>query len=735
MKFNYDFYIASTVVLVILWLYRLSVPKVNNLASRMFGVFLLLSLACCVSDMLSGGIFMQEFPEQVALNYIGQMASYSCQHAIPMVYFLYMMVLSRNYEKFPKSAICWTIPGIVVQLVIWTTPVTKFAFTYSIENGYQRGPAIPLFIVVALFYLFCATFEVGVRGKDLGKRYSMITLVFFATSVGFIIIQMIDSEWVLLGASSAIGCLIMQLTLQNPLMIKEANEKEIAARIMAEEANRAKSAFLANMSHEIRTPMNAICGMAEILDKNTLNPIEKEYVQTIQEASKKLLGVIDDVLDFSKIDAGKTELIIEEYNFPNMLSAVEEIIAARLQEKDISFEIILNENIPKILKGDQGKVHQILINILGNAVKFTEKGRITLEVFSEIVAKDTLKMIFLVTDTGIGIREEDMGKLFNQFSQVDMTRNRRVEGTGLGLVLARRFAEMMNGNVTVTSEYGKGSTFKIEIEQELVTLLPPVQEMDMAGYQVYLYEPDYENRRYLERLLQQTGAKQTVLSSERDLEKLQKEQSSDNIWLFYDYEKCHHLIRKMGFSIHLVALLEYYTVVEDSSHITEYLRKPFDLFKILNLFGVQLKEEEVAQKQEVVIHNARVAVVDDNKVNLRVIATLLRELGVTPEAFSSGENLIRAIEKGREYDIIFMDHMMPVMDGIETTERIRKMRGKFAQKVAIIALTANAIDGVEAEYRSAGMNDWLFKPVNLERLEEKLVRYLPEEKITYKISR
>lgn len=735
MKYNHDFYFASSVVLIILWIYRISTPKANNLLSKMFGVFLPLSLLCCVSDIISCSIFMVKFPDNVFLNYFGQMFSYSAQHLVPVVYFVYMLVLAKKYEKLPKYIFWCLLPGIIIQLLIWTTPITKLAFVYTKENGYERGPALLCFQAVAFAYLLTATIVILIRSKKRRRIYSLFVLFFLFLGIGLTIIQMLYPEYVLIGVASAIGCLVMQLMLQNPQMIKEANEKEVMARIMAEEANRAKSSFLANMSHEIRTPMNAICGMAEILDKSLMNPIEKEYVHTIQEASSRLLRIIDDVLDFSKVDAGKTELFCEEYDFPEMLNGVEEIIAARLQEKDVFFEIFVGENIPAVLYGDHGKLHQILINILGNAVKFTNSGRITLDVFFETQSRSNKMLLrFKVSDTGIGIRQEDMGKLFNQFSQVDTTRNRKVEGTGLGLALSKRFANLMNGDIKAISEYGVGSTFIIEVEQEVVELYESIDIKEMESYRVYIYEENYETRRYLSRLLSTLGITPILITDDNRLRKLEVSTADEsNSVLFYTYEKFYDLVKEINLPFKTVALIEYYSIVKPNRQVKYYLRKPFDIFKVIKLFADEnVFEVENETQQEVLIKDARVAVVDDNKVNLRVVATLLRELGVMAETFTSGENILKALERGREYDIIFMDHMMPVMDGVEVTQKIRKMRGKYAQKAIIIALTANAIDGVQKEYLDAGMDDWIFKPVNIERLREKMVKYLPKHKIELK---
>jgi signal transduction histidine kinase/CheY-like chemotaxis protein len=735
MQFNYDFYIAAIAVLAVLITYHISIPKVNKWESRLFALLLTLCLVCCSSEMLSGLLLMPKFPGAIALNYVAQIVATATQHLIPPVYFFYMIVLAKKPEKISLRNILEAVPAVIVQLLIYTTPWTGWVFTYTEKAGYQRGAGMVVLIAVALFYLTDVSVQLAVEREAFEKKYLYISFVFYGLSVSCLAIQMVLGSYILLGAACTLSCLVMQLELQNPKMIQEANEKEVEARLAAEEANQAKSSFLANMSHEIRTPMNAICGMAEILEKGQLNPIEKDYVHTIQDASKSLLAIIDDVLDFSKIDAGKLELIPVEYRFDKLITGVEDIIAARLQGKDIRFEISFAGKIPKVLKGDSGKVHQILINILGNAVKFTERGKISLDISFLPQEDNQVTIEFLVTDTGIGIRHEDMGKLFNHFSQVDTMRNRRVEGTGLGLVLSKRLANLMQGDVTVTSEYGVGSCFKIVVQQELIEFLEERKPEETEKYLAYIYERDYDVRWYLTRLLSQMGISSIFLNDVNQLMSLKaKEIAQERPVLFYSYERNYHEVQKADIPFQKVALMEYYTIAMPEQKVTYYLRKPFDVFKISRVlfepetFGVQ---EEEKKEKKVIFQNARVAIVDDNKVNLKVTATLLREFNVAPEAFSDGFGILKAVDKGREYDMIFMDHMMPDMDGVETTKRIRKLDTKYAKNVVIIALTANAIDGVEKEYQEAGMDDWLFKPVNTEQLREKLLKYLPKEKISY----
>lgn len=733
MDFNYDFYMASVVIMAILITYHFNMPKVKSLSNRVYGYLLVLTFGCCLFDVIWGEVFLKKFPEDVFNNYLFQILSYSTQNLVPVVYLLYICVLVEEKFKITLKVICYCIPAIAVQVLIWTTPWTGLAFTYSAEKGYQRGPFLNIFVLLAFIYILCGMLEMFVRGRKMGNRYMLSATIFVVATIVLTTLQMMFPGYQLIACAATICCLVMQLTLQNPQLIKEAKEKEVAARIEAEEANKAKSSFLANMSHEIRTPMNAICGMAEILEKSNLNPLEREYVQTIQKASKSLLSIIDDVLDFSKIDAGRLELLSEEYLFDELIMTVEDIIAARLQEKDIRLEISIADDIPKKLFGDRGKIHQILINVLGNAVKFTERGKISLEVSFHYCEERQVRIEFRVTDTGIGIKQEDMGKLFNYFSQVDTMRNRRVEGTGIGLALSRRLASLMNGDITANSEYGVGSTFTVTVQQEVLEKYDISDKENAADYVAYIYEDDYDVRWYLTRLLSQAGVSSVFLNDVEQLNALKdKDYDMEKTMLFYSYEKNYQMVKEAQVPFRTIALMEYYTIAKPDCPITYYLRKPFDIFRVRKaVFNPEMSEMPLMQGTKVSFRDTRVAVVDDNKVNLKVTATLLREMQIIPEAFASGAAVLKALNMGREYDVIFMDHMMPEMDGVETARRIRSIGTDYTEKAVIIALTANAINGVEKEYLEAGMNDCLFKPVSSEQLKEKLLKYVSSEKIFY----
>ncbi|MBR1741740.1 MAG: response regulator, partial [Lachnospiraceae bacterium] len=342
---------------------------------------------------------------------------------------------------------------------------------------------------------------------------------------------------------------------------------------------------------------------------------------------------------------------------------------------------------------------------------------------------ERVKIRFLVTDTGIGIKKTDIPKLFNRFSQVDNHYTRKVEGTGLGLALSKELAKLLHGDLTVTSEVGVGSCFCIEVEQKARHYYDVSKNEELKDIVAYIYALDNAERWYLTRILSQLTVPSVLLHDKEELLRLKEYKSKDNEKqiLFYSYEQNHEVVDGLELPVRKIALMQYYTSTKEMNLQGNFLRSPYDIFKVLR--AILSVEEQKAVNALIQTKDAHIAVVDDNKVNLKVVITLLKQFDVRPEAFASGAGILKALEHGREYDVIFMDHMMPEMDGVETTRKIREMDGEYAKRAIIIALTANAIDGVEDEYIEAGMNDWLFKPVNTERIQEKLIKYLPKEKI------
>jgi len=411
------------------------------------------------------------------------------------------------------------------------------------------------------------------------------------------------------------GCSVLMIDVTET---KKYVDKLIEMSRKADMANSAKSDFLANMSHEIRTPMNAITGFAELC----LQERNYAYAADIKTAAKNLISIINDILDISKIEAGKLELVPAVYDTEAMLDDVIGMIQVQLDKKEnIRFKTDIDRRLPKKMYGDEVRLKQILINLLGNAVKFTKEGSISLSVKEINRSSGNISLMFRIADTGIGIKQEDMPKLFENFQQVDTRKNRRIEGSGLGLSISRTLAEKMNGSITVDSVYGKGSVFTAVVVQK----------------------------------------------------------------------------------------------VEDPSPIAKAASK------------IDSTEENGLA---VYAPDAHVLVVDDNKVNLNVTARLLSSYGIKAELADSGEAAVKMINSAY-YDLVFMDHMMPDMDGVDTTKLIRAQGDAYSIGLPIVALTANAVSGAREMFLESGFNDFISKPIQLPTLEKILEKWLPEQMVTH----
>lgn len=502
----------------------------------------------------------------------------------------------------------------------------------------------------------------------------------------------------------------------------QMNKEIVELKVIAEKATKAKDDFLANMSHEIRTPMNAIYGMAEILSDMDMSPIEKDYINTIKSASMNLLGIINDILDFSKVESGKIEIIDSDYDIRNVVEEVNNVIAPRAEKAKLNFIVNIDPKIPLKLKGDDKRIKQILINILNNAVKFTQEGTIALKI-SACIKDDTAKIKFKIKDTGMGIKKEDFHKIFEKFEQVDTKKNRQIEGTGLGLPLSKKLAMLMGGDIEVESEYGKGSTFTVTIEQKIQVYEELFKGIDVSSYNFIICEENEILRKSITDTLESINADYIICPKNNIITK-------DNAvnFLFYDYKNRNEIDVNNTINIPMINFYDPIDKKENKDII--YIKRPITVFSIYDIIkGGSTKKK--AESISFSASNAKIAVVDDNEVNLKVVDGLMKKFAIKPETFTNGHDIIEKLKTGVEYDIIFMDHMMPEMDGIETVQFIRNMNTKYTDEAVIITLTANAIKENVKLFKNAGMNDVLYKPIILEELADILQKYLPKTKIFY----
>ena len=504
----------------------------------------------------------------------------------------------------------------------------------------------------------------------------------------------------------------------------------------AEAAAKAKSDFLANMSHEIRTPMNAICGMAELLARTELPPLSAEYVNTIKTSGDNLLEIINDILDFSKIDAGRMEIVEDGYIITSTVNDILNIVNMRIANKDVVFVVDVNPNIPRNLLGDELRIKQILLNLLGNAVKFTNHGKISLSVDFERKPNDMCQLIFKISDTGIGIKQKDQERLFSAFTQVDTKKNRSIEGTGLGLAISAQLAQLMRGGITLESEYGKGTTFTVIIEQKILDEAPCVTLAADKSYFVYLYEENEHYRESLVKMLASMKIPCQVLNSVDEVRSLDGNAASDK-YLMIDYQAGSRTVMSVMdklteteiIPVMLAGINDF--IEEDIGGNIMYCRKPVTLFSMVSVFNGENSVNKKAKCNAInrfICPEANILVVDDNFVNLKVAEGFLSTYKAKLKLVSSGFEAIDAIKSGEVFDIIFMDHMMPQMDGVETCGIIRKMGTAYTRNVPIVALTANAIKGVEEMFMEAGMNDFLAKPLDVKLLGSVMAHWIPKEK-------
>jgi signal transduction histidine kinase/CheY-like chemotaxis protein len=503
-------------------------------------------------------------------------------------------------------------------------------------------------------------------------------------------------------------------------------------------ASKAKSDFLANMSHEIRTPMNAITGMAELMLRERLTDDARSYALDIKQAGSNLLSIINDLLDFSKIETGKMMIVPVKYLLSSLVNDTVNIIRMRIMEKPIRFYTNIDGDIPNALYGDEVRLRQIILNLLSNAVKYTERGHISMSISVHKREQNQVWLKIIVTDTGKGIKPEDQKKIFSDFVHVEAQENRGIEGTGLGLAITRRLCVLMGGDVDVQSEYGNGSAFTVLIPQDIGSSDSFAVVEDPENKKVLVYEGRTVYARSVCWSLENMGVPYTMVETQEDF--LQALMREEWYYVFSGHGLFEKIKAKMdqdaaafpgGKKPLLALMVEWGTEIRIPG--VRFVSLPVQSLSIANVLNGKADQKGFSESSALstltrfIIPHARLLVVDDIATNLKVAEGLLAPYQATVHTCQSGAEAIELV-KQQEYDLVFMDHMMPDMDGIETTAIIRAMTDARFKTMPIIALTANAVVGMREMFITKGFNDFLAKPIDVSKLNEILDGWIPREK-------
>ena len=497
-------------------------------------------------------------------------------------------------------------------------------YVQTAKGNYSWGPAVYPVYGGIVAYIFFIMWLLHKHGKVLQIKKKKVLMVSLLSEVPVALIQAMAPTTLI----SSFGVVLLNLgiyvTMENPdAVLVEMLDKE---KKRADVANKAKTNFLANMSHEIRTPINTVLGMNEMILRESKETQTINYAKDVEGAAKSLLNIINDILDITKIEAGKLTILNVRYDISSVLHDAISMIDVKAKMKDLKFEACIDEKIPSKLQGDDVRLRQILVNLLSNAVKYTAKGKVTLKAECVRVEEDNAWILFSVMDTGIGIKKEDIQKMCNPFERIEEKRNRNIEGTGLGMTIVSQLLALLKSELKIESEYGKGSEFSFVLKQKVLDATPIGQFGERAN------EGD-----------------------------------------------------------------------KGSAYSVRY-QAP----------------------------DAKVLVVDDNEMNLKVFCALLKGTKVQIDTAESGVKCLEMV-KQKKYDIIFMDHMMPDMDGVETFQIMKEMEDYPCKNTPIVILTANAIVGARESYLEMGFDAFLSKPIDYKRLERLIERLLDNKLLCYTV--
>ncbi len=619
--------------------------------------------------------------------------------------------------------------------------VTCFAsqlmiFVYGIECD-------DFYLILSLFVSLCIL--LGLYGVTKTMIYPAIS---YTLLVGYYIF--IDGQLTWGQYSSDLGMVTRVLQGYLTLFIviylvyryKTSQESMLEMIDALRKSEREKDDFLANVSHEIRTPINTICGVSEIMLNNNVPTELKEDMLNIQSAGRNLMSVVGDILDYSELQEGEFEIVEENYYLSSTIYDVINMSMAKKSEKKLELIIDCDADMPSMLIGDEQKIRRVIMNIVNNAIEFTSEGCVSVD-FGYRKEEYGINLMITVRDTGIGMSKESVENLFKKFSQADMGRTRKKGGVGLGLAIAQTIINRMGGFITVKSELGKGSEFKIVIPQKVydtkpIVELPNREEINAAVYinmeQFRFNSIRDEYAENIKHLVEQLKVKCHISRNLQELKRVEKREDFNHIFIsLLEYQEDPVYFDNLAKCKAVHVIIDHYDDAKVQNKNLSKIYKPFFALSIMSAIkDIQTQSGSNAleiDEHQLYAPEAHVLVIDDNRMNIRVVEGLLKTYGIQVSYALSGQEGIEMLSS-KAYDLVFLDHMMPGMDGVETFHHIRKKPDLYYKEIPIIALTANAIAGAREMFIKEGFNDFVAKPVESSVLQRTLKRHLPVGKLT-----
>lgn len=575
---------------------------------------------------------------------------------------------------------------------------------------------------------------------------SMVFIIFYHGIITDTFMEQ-SGEALILMASQVGNVICLEIILYIWLKNRDEAAKQIDKVIdTLIEAEQSKDDFLANVSHEIRTPVNTICGMSEMaLREHDLNKMHDEVLD-IRDAGHNLMALVNDILDFAQLQQEKMDIEEEAYNITSTMNDIINMAMARKGDKQIELIVDCDANIPCVLLGDEKKIRRVIMNMVDNAIKFTNEGGVIIDIHARR-EEYGINLCVSVKDTGSGIAEDSLEEIFESFSQVDTRRNRQEGGVGLGLAISRALIQKMGGTITVQSRVGKGSAFRFVVPQKVLDdnkigqvinrhELNIAAYFDMEQFDMMAIRDEYSG--LIMHMVQQLQVKCHVCRNLAELKRRNRLEAFSHIFIsLEEYQEDEAYFDELTNHTKVIIVLERFNEKYVSNQDIIRLYKPFYILPVVSILNGNAGSgggKQAVRMAKFTAPNAHVLVVDDNRMNIRVVEGLLKEYQIKVTYATSGQEALKTIEK-MCFDFVFMDHMMPEMDGIETMHRIRDKVGHYYQKVPIIALTANAVPGNREMFLEEGFNDFVAKPLEMSVLERVLRRNLPEEKLVFQTNR